>query len=358
VISLSGYWSLVKEAVNGWIEDRAPSMGAALAYYTIFSIAPLLIIAIAVAGLFFGRDAAQEAIVGQLGGLLGESGEAAIGGILESTSDFGSGMVGLIVGIGALLVGATTAFVELQDDLDRIWKAPPRAGSGIWNLIRSRLLSIGMVLFIGFLLTVSLATSAALAAVGDVLFANVEFLLHAATFAVSFAVITALFAMIYKVLPNADTGWRDVLVGAATTALLFEIGKYLIGLYIGKSSVASSFGAAGPFVVLVLWIYYSTQIFLLGAEFTVKYADRRNPRKREAEKATAKKDAVTPFDSEKSRAAPAVTAAPALAAESMSATTPPEIAAAYKRVLSAFAIGIVAAAVFPPAWKRHRGYKR
>jgi membrane protein len=288
--ALRELWPLVKAAVNGWMDDRAASMGAALAYYTVFSLAPLLIIVITVAGLIFGRDAAQEAIVTQLGGLVGETGGDAINSILESNSDFGSGVVGLIVGIAALLLGATTAFVELQDDLDRIWKAEPRVGSGILNFIRSRLLSFGMILFIGFLLTVSLALSAGLAAIGNAMFASMEILLHVANFAVSFLVITALFAMIYKVLPNAKTEWRDVWVGAAITALLFEIGKYLIGLYIGKSSVATSFGAAGPFVVIVLWIYYSTQIFLLGAEFTVKYSERRHPH----EKKDAAKSGATP----------------------------------------------------------------
>jgi membrane protein len=279
MISLNELWLLTKQAVNGWLEDRAASMGAALAYYTAFSMAPLLIIAITVAGFFFGRDAAQEAMIGQLQGLLGNGGAAAINDVLKSTSNLGSG-VALIVGIGALVLGATTAFVELQDDLDRIWKAEPRVGSGIVNLIWSRLLSFGMVLFIGFLLAVSLALSAGVAALGNALFARVEILLHVITFVSSFAVVTLLFAMIYKVLPNADIDWKDVWVGAAITALLFEIGKFLIGLYIGKSSVGSSFGAAGPFVVLMLWIYYSTQIFLLGAEFTFAYATRGNSNRR------------------------------------------------------------------------------
>ena len=270
-------WLLCKEAMQGWREDRVASMGAALAYYTVFSLAPLLIISIAVAGLFFGRDAAQEAIVGQLGGLLGEAGGTAIDDMLRSTSDFGSGIMSLVVGIGALVLGATTAFVELQDDLDRIWKAEPRAGSGIVNLIRSRLLSFGMVLFIGFLLAVSLAVNAAIAAMGKAMFAEVEILLHGITLMISLAVATVLFAMIYKVLPNVRIGWENVWVGAGITALLFEIGKFLIGLYIGKSAVASSFGAAGPFVVLMLWVYYSTQIFLLGAEFTVARARRYDP---------------------------------------------------------------------------------
>ena len=345
MISIGKSWALFKQAIDGWSKDRAPSMGAALAYYTAFSLAPLLIIAIAVAGLFFGRDAAQEAIVGQLGGLLGETGGTAINDILESTSEFGSGVIGLIVGIGALLLGATTAFVELQDDLDRIWKAPSRVGSGIVNLIRSRLLSFGMVLFIGFLLAVSLALSAAVAALGNAMFASMEAVLQVMTFLVSFAVSTVLFAMIYKVLPNARTSWSDVWVGAAITALLFEIGKFLIGLYIGKSSVATSFGAAGPFVVLMLWIYYSTQIFLLGAEFTVAYSGRRNPHK--------PADAHKPVNVHASPAEREVGAATGPAIDDLSRLTRPASTAMnahspgalpYGRVLTAFALGFVVGA--------------
>lgn len=280
MISPRELWSLVKQSVNAWLEDRAASMGAALAYYTAFSIAPLLIIAIAVAGLVFGRDAAQAAVVGQLQGLLGEAGGNAVAEMLKSTAEFGSSALALVIGVGALVLTATTAFVELQDDLDRIWKAKPRVGSGFVNLIRSRLLSFGMVLAIGFLLTVSLVLSAAVAALGDSLLGEAELLLQAITFLGSFTVITMLFATIYKVLPNVEIAWEDVWIGAAITALLFEIGKVLIGLYIGKSSVASSFGSAGPFVVLMLWIYYSTQIFLLGAEFTNAHAQRRDAKPR------------------------------------------------------------------------------
>jgi membrane protein len=268
-------WQLSKEAVNGWMEDRAASMGAALAYYTAFSIAPLLIITIAVAGLFFGHDAAQEALVGQMRGLLGNTGGAAIEDLLGNASDLGSGIAAIVVGVVALVLGATTAFVELQDDLDRIWKAPPRVGSGIVNLIRSRVLSFAMVLGIGFLLAVSLAVSAAVSSLGDALFGGMEIVLQAITFLLSFAIITALFAMIYKVLPNLDIDWENVWIGAAITALLFAIGKFAIGLYLGKSSIGESFGAAGPFVVLMVWIYYSTQIFLLGAEFTYAHARAR-----------------------------------------------------------------------------------
>ena len=295
MISPNQLWSLVKESVDAWLEDRAPSMGAALAYYTAFSLAPLLIIAIAVAGVVFGRDAAQAAVVSQLQGLLGAAGGSVVEELLKSTADFGSSVLAIVIGVTALVVTATTAFVELQDDLDRIWKAEPRTGNGIVNLIRSRLLSFGMVLFIGFLLAVSLVLSAAVAALGDSLFSGAEVMLQALTFLVSFAVITVLFAMIYKVLPNVNISWEEVWIGAAITAILFEVGKVLIGLYIGKTSVASSFGAAGPFVVLMLWLYYSTQIFLLGAEFTVAYAYRGKPNPRERPKGMSSRNRPAGF---------------------------------------------------------------
>jgi membrane protein len=270
-------WGLVKEAAKAWQADRAASMGAALAYYTAFSIAPLLIVVVAIAGLVFGRDAAQAALIDQLQNLLGTGAGDAINDMLRSASELGTGILAIVIGLLTLLVAATTAFVELQDDLDRIWKAEPRVGSGILNLLKSRLLSFAMVLFIGFLLTVSLAFSAALAAMGRYMFADMEMLLEAVNFFASLVVITVLFAMIYKVLPNVKIAWQDVWIGAAITALLFTVGKLLIGLYIGKSSVASSFGAAGPFVVILVWIYYSTQIFLFGAELTARYAARRRP---------------------------------------------------------------------------------
>jgi membrane protein len=275
-------WSLLKRAGNAWLEDRASSMGAALAYYTAFSIAPLLIIAIGVAGVVFGREAAEAAIIAQLQGLLGESGGEAVKSLLDSTAGFGKSVAAVIVGVSVLALTATTAFVELQDDLDRIWKAPPRLGNGVVNLIRSRLVSLGMVVFVGFLLTVSLLISAAISAFAEFTLPGVDLALHAGTFAVSFAVITVLFAIIYKVLPNVAVAWREVWLGAAVTALLFAIGKELIGLYIGRARLESSFGAAGPFVVLMVWIYYSTQIFLFGAELTYAHAEARLGNRAEA----------------------------------------------------------------------------
>jgi membrane protein len=274
-------WSLIKESVSQWSEDYAPSMGAALAYYTIFSIAPLIVIAIAVAGFFFGQDAASGEIFAQLRGLVGDEGAVAIQALVKSASEPGKGTFAAVAGIVTLLLGATTVFGELQSDLDRIWDAPRPEKAGLWGMLRGRLLSFGMILGIGFLLLVSLVFSAALAALShfwDAWFTEWEFVLQTINFVVSFAMITGLFAMIYKLLPRVDIGWKDVWVGAIVTSLLFSVGKLLIGLYLGKSSVASGFGAAGSLVIVLLWVYYSAQIFLLGAEFTKTYAYRHGSR--------------------------------------------------------------------------------
>jgi membrane protein len=281
-MQLKETWKLIKTAVSSWIDDYAPSMGAALAYYTMFSIAPLLLIVISVAGLFFGQEAVQGEIFGQLQGMMGEEGAAAIQGLLESTSQPSKGISGTVIGIVLLLVGATTVFAELQSDLDRIWRAPePEGGSGIWNLIRSRILSIGMILGIGFLLMTSLVISAALSALGkwwSPMLGDWEFVANIIHFIISFALVTAIFAMIYKFMPRVDIAWHDVWIGAIVTALLFTIGKFLIGLYVGKAGVASGFGAAGSLVVVLVWVYYSAQIFLLGAEFTWAYAHAHGSR--------------------------------------------------------------------------------
>ena len=269
---------LVKQAIGSWVSDYAPSMGAALAYYTIFSIAPLLLIAISVAGLAFGVEAARGEVVAQLQGLMGESAARLIQGMLESANSPGTGLVSTLVGTALLLVGATTVFGELQDALDRIWRAPERSKhSGIWNLLRARLLSFGLILAIGFLILVSLLFSAAMAALGRWLgpaFVGWEIARAVVNAVVSFALVSGMFALIYKLMPRAQVAWHDVWIGAVVTAALFTIGKLLIGLYIGKSGVTSVFGAAGSFAVLLLWVYFSAQIFLLGAEFTWVYAHR------------------------------------------------------------------------------------
>jgi membrane protein len=247
MISAKSVWSLVKESFKQFSDDYAPSMGAALAYYTVFSIAPLLVIAIAVAGFFFGADAARGEIFGQLRGLIGDQGASAIQAAVANANQSGKGLFATIAGIAALVLGATTVFNELQSDLDRIWDSPKQKETGIRGMLRGRLLSFGMVLGIGFLLLVSLVISAALAAFAHFSagwFPGWEVLLRVVNLGVGFLVVTGLFAMIYKLLPRCDIGWKDVWVGAAVTSLLFSIGKFLIGLYLGRSSVASSFGAA------------------------------------------------------------------------------------------------------------------
>jgi membrane protein len=268
--------SLCRQAVEAWIEDYAPSMGAALAYYTLFSIAPLLLIVIGVAGLVFGPDAARGEIFGQLRGLMGDEGAAAVERLLQSADKPGGGTIATVTGVLMLLLGATTVFGELQNALDRIWRAPARKkASGWWNLLRSRLLSFGMILGIAFLLMVSLVLSALVSALGKFwgpAFKGWETIAHLLDIGISFAIITVMFALIYKIIPRVHIAWRDVWVGAAVTAALFAVGKFLIGLYLGKSGVASAFGAAGSLVVMMVWVYYSAQIFLLGAEFTWVYA--------------------------------------------------------------------------------------
>jgi membrane protein len=274
-------WRLTKEAVSAWSDDYAPSMGAAISYYTLFSIAPLLLIVIGVAGLFFGEEAARGEIFGQLRGLMGDSGAEAVERLLQNANRPTEGSIATIVGIVVLLLGASSVFGELQNALDRIWRAPARQSGGWWKLLRTRLLSFGMVLGIAFLLMVSLVVSAVLSALGKVwgpAFKGWEIFAHMLDVVVSFGLMTVLFAMIYKFIPRVRIQWRDVWVGAAVTSLMFAAGKFLIGLYLGKSSVASAFGAAGSLVVMMIWVYYSAQIFLLGAEFTRVYAHTHGSR--------------------------------------------------------------------------------
>ncbi|MFN2646632.1 MAG: YhjD/YihY/BrkB family envelope integrity protein [Burkholderiales bacterium] len=254
-------------------------MGAALSYYTLFSIAPLLLIAIAVAGFVFGEEAARGQISGQLAGMVGPEGAKAVEGMLAAANQPKEGLIATIVGIVTLILGATTVFGELQNAMDRIWRAPAREKStGWWNLIRTRLLSFGMVLGIAFLLTVSLILSAGIAALGK-WWGAAEAIAHVLEIAISFGIITVLFALIYKFIPRVHVAWRDVWTGAAVTSALFAIGKLAIGLYLGKSSVASAFGAAGSLVVVMVWVYYSAQIFLFGAEFTWVYANEFGSRR-------------------------------------------------------------------------------
>jgi membrane protein len=270
------WWQLVKGAVSAWVDDYAPSMGAALSYYTVFSLAPLLLMVISIAGLVFGEEAARGEIFGQVAGLMGTDAAKAIEGILASVNKPAEGAFATTISIVLLLIGATTVFGELQDALDRIWRAPARErAAGWWKLLRARLLSFGMILGIAFLLMVSLVLSAAISALGkwwDGFFGGWETVAQVVNFAIGFFLTAGVFAMIYKIMPRVSVRWHDVWLGAVVTALLFSIGKFLIGLYIGKSGVASGFGAAGSLVVIFVWVYYSAQIFLMGAEFTWVYA--------------------------------------------------------------------------------------
>jgi YihY family inner membrane protein len=271
-------WQIFLAAANAWMDDYAPSMGAALSYYALFSLAPLLVLIIAIAGMVFGQDAAQGAIIAQFQGIMGKEGATALQGLLKAAREPSTGIIASIVGGVLLLVGATATFAELQTDLDRIWEVPAKAKpSGLWGWLRSRVLSFGLVLGLAFMLMISLVVSAALAAAGEWLGGGEaeSIAANVLNFVASFALFTVLFAMIYKIMPTAKISWHDVWMGAAVTALLFNVGKSLIGLYLAKSSVASGFGAAGSFVILVAWFYYSAQIFLFGAEYTWVYANSK-----------------------------------------------------------------------------------
>jgi membrane protein len=269
---------LLKAAFAGWWNDRAMSLGASIAFFTVFSLAPMLLAAIAVAGLAFGRDAAQGAIVGELGGLIGTNEASALEAMIASASNVGSGILGTAIGIVTFLLLVTGAVVELQDNLNIIWKAKPPPNYGILSFVRTRLVSLALVLGIGFLLLVSLVIDTGLTAVGHYLEANFSgstIILRFLNSLVAFAVATLLFAMMFKLLPAVDLRWSDVWTGSLVTALLFTLGKFLIGYYLGKSNVASSYGAAASIITILLWIYYSSLILLFGAEFTKAYAESR-----------------------------------------------------------------------------------
>ncbi|CAN7687090.1 YihY/virulence factor BrkB family protein [Variovorax sp. LjRoot290] len=270
-------FDLCRKAVMAWVDDYAPSMGAAISYYTIFSLAPLLVIVIAIAGALFGREAAQGQIVAQVSGLVGREGAVAVESLLRSVDEPGKGLVAGLISMVVLLIGATTVFAELQSALDRMWHVPEREKpSGVWAVLRARLLSFGLILGLAFLLMVSLLVSAALAAFGSWfggLVPGWELMLQSLNVLISLGIVTVLFAMIFKLMPTARIAWRDVWIGAGVTAVLFKLGKLAIGLYLGKSGVNESFAAAGSLVVLVAWVYYAAQIFLLGAEFTKVYAN-------------------------------------------------------------------------------------
>jgi membrane protein len=283
-ISLGRLGTVLRRALAGWWNDDVPRLGASLAYYTLFSLAPILVIAIAIGGLIFGAEAVRGEIVGQIQGLTGREGALAVQAMLEGAAKPSSSIAATVAGVITFFLGATGAFLELQTALNTIWRVKPkRSGSFLRALVQQRIISFGLVVALGFLLVTSLLVSAALAAIHSYMgnaFPGVVVLWEALNVIVSLTVLTLLFAMIYKVLPDVKLAWSDVWVGGLVTAGLFTIGKLIIGLYLGTTSIASTYGAAGSVIVILVWVYYSAQIILLGAEFTRGYVDtfgRRPP---------------------------------------------------------------------------------
>ncbi|MCC6418678.1 MAG: YihY/virulence factor BrkB family protein [Gemmataceae bacterium] len=275
IAKLKVLWDVLKQTASEWSNDNAPRLGASLAFYTMLSLAPLLVVVVASAGMAFGEEAARGELVNQIESMIGPEGASAVQTMLANAYQPTVGIWATSISVVVLLVGATGVFVELKDSLNIIWDVPPRQTSGVWNMIKSRLLSFAMVLGIGFLLLISLVLSAVLAAVSNFFGgAGPAGLWRALELVVSFGVLTLLFAMIYKFLPDVQITWGDVWVGAALTAALFTLGKYLIGLYLGSSSFDSTYGAAGSLAVFLIWVYYSAQIVFFGAELTEVYANR------------------------------------------------------------------------------------
>jgi len=286
-------WSLLKETGDDFVEDNATRLAAALAYYTLLSLAPLVVLALAIAGLAFDQEATRDRLGTELGGVVGASGADAVRTIVENARTPSTGILSSALGLIVLLFGASGVFGELQGALNTIWEVAPKPGRGILGTVRDRLFSFAMVMGVAFLLLVSLLLSTALAAVGRFFESNLpggEAVWQIVNFLLSFAVVSSLFAVTFKVVPDVKVKWRDVWIGAVATAFLFTLGKFLIGLYLGKSSVASSYGAAGSLVLLVIWVYYSSLILFAGAEFTQVYTKHFGTRVRPAENAVALTD--------------------------------------------------------------------
>jgi membrane protein len=275
-------WQMTKDTINGFMEDNCLSRGASIAYFTIFSLAPILLVVIAIAGFVFGEDAARGVLFGKLKGMLGPDAAGLVQSMIQSASNKKSGIIATVVSIVMLLVTASGVFGELQSSLNAIWKADPSAHGTVTRMLKARAQSLGLIVTLGFLMLVTLAISAAISAAWnhiDQVVPGASSLLRIVNFLVSFCVTTVLFGAVYKVLPDKRIEWRDVFIGSVFTALLYTIGKTIIARYIGSSSVGSSYGAASALVVLLLWVYYSAQIFLLGAEFTKVYAYRHGSRR-------------------------------------------------------------------------------
>ena len=268
-------WGLLKETATAWDEDNVARLAASLAYYTLLSIAPLIILAVAVTGLAFGEEAAREHIAGELASVVGGGAAEAIQSIAKNARTPGTAVLSIIVGLTELLFGASGVFGELQSALNTVWGVAPKPGRGIWGLVKDRFFSFTLVLGVAFMLLVSLVVSAGLTWIGQVFASSLPggaVVWQVLNFCISLAVVTALFALMFKKLPDVEIRWRDVWVGAAVTAGLFTLGKFGLGLYLGSAGVSSAYGAAGSIVALVIWVYYSAQVLLVGAEFTEAYA--------------------------------------------------------------------------------------
>jgi membrane protein len=283
-------WTVLRQTVSEWSEDKAPQLGASLAVYAALSLAPLLVIALAIASLVFDEEAARGQIVGELQSLVGPEGGKAIQDMIESANKEDAGVFATILSVATLLFGASGVFGQLQDALNTIWEVKPKSGRGVWGVIKDRFLSFAMVMGVAFLLLVSLLLTAALASVGlaaEHLPEGIQWLAQIVNMIISFFVITALFALMFKLLPDVKMAWSDVWLGAVVTAVLFTAGKFAIGLYLGHSSMAQSYGVAGSFVVLLVWTYYSAQILFFGAELTQVYANQYGSRIVPAENAVS-----------------------------------------------------------------------
>ncbi len=289
-------WDLLKESYNEWDRHNAPELGAALSYYTVLSLAPLLVVVTAVIGLAFGQEAARGQVLNQISDLVGTDGAQVVQTVVANANKPKTGILATVLGLITLFLGASGVFTELRSSLDRIWEAKRPAGGGVMAMIKERFFSFGMVLAVGFLLLVSLVITAGIAAAGTYvghLLPIPAFVLQILNMLVSFAFITVLFALIYRYVPDERVDWRDVWTGAAITSILFGIGKYAIGLYLGKAGIGSTYGAAGSLVVLLVWIYYSAQIFFFGAEFTHVYSMRHGSHKHEHEPQEGESQVVT-----------------------------------------------------------------
>ena len=342
------YIDVFKQTFTEFVEDKAPRLGAALAYYTIFSVGPLLLIAVAMSGIFFGQEAAQGQLSQELGKVFGPQMADSLETMVQAAAKPKSGTIATIIGVVMLLIGASGVFGQLKDALNTIWNVEKKKSSGIKAFIKERFLSMAMVLGVGFLLLVTLVFDAMVSAMDHLLtqFIGGQVLIHAIQLVISFGLVTVLFAAIFRILPDLEIAWKDVWFGAAFTAFLFVLGKFALGLYIGKAAVGSSYGAAGSLVVLLVWVYWSAQILFFGAEFTQVYARRFGSLKGDTSKREARAQAKRPEDRPRAQTTPEgrpITPTPAYARNAP--PVPKKSGGALMKVVAGGAIGLLFGAI-------------